>query len=127
MASDLFIAEMIRTEDGKLTYVHKSDKERLNKEISELRIGQKVRMMIDFTKDDARASQISRIHAMIGDIAKESGHEFNDVKKEIKERAGLLTPDEKLKSFANCSCEEMTSAIQSAMELAKFLGMSLKK
>ena len=119
-----FITKMIK-KDGKLTFKKKSDKAVMDKAIENLREGQAVEMVIDFTKDDGRLGQISKIHAMIGDISAETGDDYEEIKKEVKKKAGLYTPNEELKSFANCSSQELSLAIQAAINLGEFLGMNL--
>lgn len=124
--SDIVIAQMVKTESGKLEYSNSYDKKLAMELIKKLRPGQKIKMILDLTPDDGKASQIAKIHAMIGDIASETGNEYDDVKKEIKRRAGLFTTDGELKSFGDCSIKDLSQAIQSAITFAEFFGMSLR-
>lgn len=124
--SQLFTAEMLRNADGKLEYVNKSDKDLFKKYTDGMKVGERVKIMVDFSKEDGIAIQRARVHAMIGDMAKETGNEFDEIKKEVKRRAGLFNPDESLKSFGTCSMIDLTAAIQAAMSLGEYFGMTLK-
>lgn len=122
---DLFIAKMVKR-DGKLVYKNPTDDILLKEGVANLREGQTIEMMIDFSRDDGVLSQIAKVNALIGEIADYTGDEHESIKQEVKNRCGFVKPDGSRKSFAAASYRELSSAIQSAIELGKFLGMSLK-
>jgi hypothetical protein len=74
-------------------------------------------------EDDATAGQIAKVHAMIRDLARETGYTFDEMKTTVKEKAGLVDPASKeYKSFANCSKKELSDAIQNCIEIGNIVG-----
>lgn len=126
MPADVYIAQMFKGNSGKLEYANDSDKEMIKKVLASLKPGERVKMVIDTSKDDGRWSQIKKVHAIIDEISDASGNDFDTVKDEIKKRAGLYMPDEKLKSFADCSMEDLSRAIRSAITFAEYFGLAIK-
>lgn len=123
--TDLFITKMVK-KDGKLVYKNSQDDILFKEGVANLREGQLVEMMIDFGRDDGKFTQMAKVNALIGEIAKETGSEHEYIKQQVKLRSGYVKPDGNRKSFSEASYQELSSAIQSAIELGKFLGMSLK-
>lgn len=126
MSEKLFIAKMIRTADGKLIYKNPRDKILFKEQVESLRVGQIVEIVIDFSRDNATLSDIAKVHAMIGEISVETGDDFEDVKVQVKKRAGLFKINEELKSFADASDEDLKKAIKAARSIAEFIGMTFK-
>jgi len=74
-------------------------------------------------ENDATLGQIAKIHAMIRDLARETGNTFDEMKLTVKEKAGLINPASKeSKSFAKCSKQEISDAIQTCIEIGNFIG-----
>lgn len=74
-------------------------------------------------ENDATLGQIAKIHAMIRDLARETGYTFDEMKKTVKEKAGLIDPASKdYKSFAKCSKQEISDAIQTCIEIGNIVG-----
>jgi hypothetical protein len=74
-------------------------------------------------EDDATAGQIAKIHAMIRDLARETGNTFDEMKVTVKEKAGLINPASKeCMSFAKCNKKELSDAIQTCIEIGNFIG-----
>lgn len=90
-----------------------------------LKKGTKVEVTYEVINDNASYAQLSKVHACIREIAKETGHSFSEIKREIKQKAGLFSAPEKLKSFSICSKEELGSAIEACLSLAEELNMNL--
>jgi hypothetical protein len=126
MSDKLFIAKMIRTASGKMEYKNPRDKLLFKEHVESLRIGQIVEIVIDFSRDNAALSDIAKIHAMIGEISKENGDDFEEVKIQVKKRAGLYKINEELKSFADASDEDLKEAIKAARSIGEFLGIAFK-
>lgn len=66
-------------------------------------------------KDDGTLSQLAKIHADIRHISSVSGHTFEEIKLLVKTEAGLVIETEsslEVKSFAECSKEELGLVIQ---------------
>jgi len=83
------------------------------------------------TKTDGQqktVGQLAKVHKMIRDLANFTGDNFEDMKDEVKRRAGLYVitgPEEKnteLKSFADCSKDELSAAIEICVQLGHLVG-----
>lgn len=81
------------------------------------------------TPADRTLGQLAKVHALIKEIADESGNSAEDVKDDIKRKAGLYvvteTSDLEFKSFKDCSKKELSKAIECCIELGSFLGYHL--
>lgn len=119
-----FSAKMVKR-NGKLEFKKDADRLTLDANVKNLREGQVVEFMCDFNRDDGTLAQIAKVHQIIRVLAQETGVTSNIIKEEVKRKSNLYTGD-KLKSFSVCSKEEMGIAIQTAIELAEFVGISLK-
>ena len=112
--------------NGKMEYVNPNDRNLFIKKVSELREGGVIEQVIDFTPDSGKSGQIARVHMLIDKISKEIGDVDGGAKKEVKLRAGLVKPNGEVKSFANCSEEELAFAIECAISLGEFVGLNLR-
>lgn len=83
------------------------------------------------TKTDGNqktVGQLAKIHKMIRDLANFTGNDFDDLKDEVKRRAGLYVikgteeKDTELKSFADCSKDEISAAIEICVQLGHLVG-----
>ena len=119
----MFSAKFVKKE-GKLTY--KTEKESLayRNFIDSIKEGEEVDMFISIHGKGGSYAQISKIHACIREMAKESGYTFDEMKKIIKQHAGLCFEVndegkklEMCKSFAECSNDELSQAIQACIEI----------
>lgn len=78
----------------------------------------------------ATNAQIAKIHKCIRDIHSHTGEDFESVKLLVKEKSGLVLISETdqtitEKSFADCTREEINSAIQEAIKIGEALGINL--
>lgn len=108
--------------DGKLTYP--DDKARLAYQIflDKIPEGQKVEMYIGLANADHSVAQLAKVHACIRELATESGYTFDEMKKLVKDQAGLSYDGGGAivyKSFADCSKEELILAIQACIEIGE--------
>jgi hypothetical protein len=115
--------------DGKLIPVSDEDTGKLNLFIKSLPEGEKVEMYLSqATKSDKTIGQLAKVHALIRELANFTGHEFEEMKDLIKHKAGLYYIDDpekkttKLKSFSDCSKEELGSAIESCISIGHNIG-----
>jgi hypothetical protein len=106
---------------------------KLNEFKEKLTPGQVVDVFYDANKDDGTLAQLAKIHACIKQIASDSGNNFEDLKLEIKKKAGLCIKKELdgdlymiCKSFSKCSKEELALAINATIELGDFLGSNVR-
>lgn len=83
------------------------------------------------SKNDKTLPQLARIHTMMRELAEFTGHTFDEIKDEVKRKAGLhvvtgtRSQDWKLKSFADCSKDELSKAIDTCIEIGHLLGHHL--
>jgi|Laugrefa1bdmlbdn_1035148.scaffolds.fasta_scaffold64661_2 hypothetical protein len=81
--------------------------------------------------DNKTAGQLAKAHALIREIANSTGHTNDEIKLIVKERAGLYDPatigstSSPFKSFADCTKQEMSKAIEVCIELGHDLGIYL--
>jgi hypothetical protein len=74
-------------------------------------------------EDDKTSGQLAKVHACIRELARETGHTFEEMKEIVKEKAGLYDPASKeYKSFADCDKKELSDAIQTCIELGAIIG-----
>lgn len=74
-------------------------------------------------EDDKTSGQLAKVHACIRELARETGHTFEEMKETVKEKAGLIDPaSKKYKSFADCDKKELSDAIQMCVEIGNIIG-----
>ena len=92
---------------------------------------QQIEAYLTVVEDDKKtAGQLAKAHALIREIANSTGHTFEEIKLVIKQNTGLIvsetsTTPESIKSFADCSKEEMSRVIEECIELGNDLGIYL--
>jgi hypothetical protein len=115
--------------NGKLVAKTFSDKLSFDQLRDSMQEGEEAELYIEVIKGNSHTrGQINMVHKIIRTIAEDTGSSFNDVKKEVKQRAGFCAdPEEEdsYKSFGDCSYEEISLAIHSAMELGMEYGLKL--
>ena len=86
--------------------------------------GDVVTITYEVQTDDASYAQMSKLHKHIRELAQYTGDSFEDMKLQVKLRAGLCN-DSDCRSFSDCSKEEMSMAIQASIEIGDLVGFSL--
>lgn len=124
MEQPYFVCKMVK-KNGKLEFKQELDRLTMNERVKHLREGQVVEFMCDFNRDDGTLAQLAKVHQMIRVLSLETGVSNSTIKLRVKNEA-CLNLDGKVKSFKNCSKEEMASAIQAAYELGDFVGINLR-
>lgn len=94
--------------------------------------GEKVEMYLSLsTPSDKTIGQLAKVHAAIRELASFTGHNFDEIKEMVKKKSGLFVvtdPTSKkveYKSFADCSKDELSKAIESCIEIGSLLGYDL--
>ena len=123
----MFTVKLVKR-DGKLVYP--DDKSKLNYQIflDKLPEGQQVEVFMGLTSDNGSIAQLAKVHACIRELAKESGYTFEEMKKIIKQHAGLCYDAgdaEYCKSFADCSKMELVLAIEACVQIGKEFNINL--
>lgn len=92
--------------------------------VSEVPDGTIVEFFFEVQQDDGTLPQLAKLHAMIRELALHIGESFEDMKLLIKDKAGLCLAREVAgkeyflaKSFGECSREELSLAIQAAIDI----------
>ena len=125
MENKLLIAKLIK-KNGRLVFRLKEDQALFLKFADSMREGQTCEQLTNFEKDDGKLSQIAKVHAMIKDIANETGDTVQNTKLETKRRCGLVGMQGDVKSFADCSFQELSDVIQTLIEMGDFLNLNLR-
>jgi hypothetical protein len=83
-----------------------------------------VEFFFEVQQDDGTLPQLAKLHAMIRELALHIGETFEDMKLLVKDKAGLCLSREVAgkeyflaKSFGECSREELSLAIQAAIDI----------
>lgn len=118
--------KFILSDDNQLIPASKMDETKLELYKKSLEPGAKVEVFLSQISDDKSLAQLAKVHAMIRELANFTGHSFEEIKNEVKERSGLVlvygTTHHEYKSFSNCSKDEMSAAIQTCIEIGAGIG-----
>jgi hypothetical protein len=101
--------------------------------ISNLPEGAIVEFFYELQHDDGTLPQLAKIHVMIKELATHIGETVENMKLLVKDKAGLCIAREVsgkeyflAKSFGDCSREELSLAIQAAIEIGEQVGFILQ-
>ena len=113
--------------EGQLVPASKGDLYKLTAFQKTLSNGEQVDVyMSTMAHDDGTLSQLAKVHAFIRELASFTGYGFEDMKKDVKRKAGLIVMNEAreevLKSFSKCSKDELNRAIKACEEIGQFVG-----
>lgn len=98
----------------------KRDLELYNLFKSQLKEGQYIDMYLEVNDPNGTLTQIAKLHAMIRELSNFTGESFDDMKLFVKQKAGLViqeTSDIHIKSFRDCTKQELSTAIQAAITI----------
>lgn len=94
--------------------------------VSHLPEGAIVEAFFEMQQDDGTLPQLAKLHVMIRQLASHIGETVENMKLLVKDRAGLCIAREVAgkeyflaKSFGECSKEELSLAIQAALEIGE--------
>ena len=92
--------------------------------VSDIPDGTIVEFFFEVQHDDGTLPQLAKLHAMIRELSLHVGEPFSDMKLLVKDKAGLCLSREVsgkeyflAKSFGECSREELSLAIQAAIDI----------
>lgn len=122
----MFNGKLVK-KNGKLSFA--DDKSRLGYQIfvDKLSEGQTVDVYFDITDNKHSVAQLKKVHACIRELAKESGYTFEEMKVLVKKQSGLCIEAEgvlECKSFAECSKDELSLAIEACSEIGAMYNIS---
>jgi hypothetical protein len=119
--------------DKGIEFANKYDAKAYKYFLDSLSEGQVFEVFLDAQRDDGILAQLAKIHKCIREIAHHTGNSFEDIKLEVKKKAGLCIKkniDGELfmicKSFGDSSKEELSLAIRTIEELGDFVGANLR-
>jgi hypothetical protein len=124
MADQLPITIQLRKENKQLVIVNEMSKSKLDLFVKSLDEGQVVSVNYEVITADKTYAQLSKLMKCIREVATYTGDTFESVKHEVKLRSGLCINGQ-CKSFADCSKDEMSLAIQSIIEIGDIVGFNL--
>lgn len=118
--------------EGKLEFLTLASAKQFELFLSKMTEGQIVEVFYEEQHDDGTLPQLAKIHVLIKQLAMHIGETVENMKLLIKDRAGLCIAREVsgkeyflAKSFAECSREELSLAIQAAIEIGEEVGFIL--
>jgi hypothetical protein len=124
MANLLPVSVKFKKENKELVVADKISQVKLDMFVKQLEDGQKLVVTYEVVNDDASYSQISKLHKCIRELANYSGMSMDDMKLYVKNEAGLVKGDSVI-SFADCSKEEISTAIQACISIGDKIGFPL--
>jgi len=116
--------------DGKLVPKDSLSKARLKEYIAAITENDLVDVLIEANEPDNTKAQMAKIHAMIGEVANETGEDVKKSKNDIKNQCGLTYYEDqqkKYKSFADLSKAELSDVIEKLYIIGDFLGVNFRK
>lgn len=116
-----------KKKNGKLVYINEQDKVKYNIFLDKIKEGSEVEVFMNPVLNNVSYAQMSKIHACIRQIAKETGHSFEEMKNIVKAESNIMTTEENdFRSFADCTKEEMAFIIDICIDLGRDLNINLE-
>jgi len=127
---NIYHGQFAKNEKGRLIPLPSSDI-KFKEFVKNLGEGQTVEIFMESNLDNKTVPQLAKVHVCIRELAKETGYSFEDMKLEIKRRAGLcvrknLNGDSFMvcKSFSDCSSDELSLAITAIIEVGETVNIN---
>jgi hypothetical protein len=117
---------LLKMEDGKLVPKRDIDKYTLQNYLKNVEEGATIQVTYEELGTDGTYAQISKLQACTRELANHLGYSHEEIKDMVKLKAGLSNEDGELKSFADCSKEELSLAIQTALQLGEQVDFPLQ-
>jgi hypothetical protein len=115
-----------KKEDGRLKPISLATSKQQELFVSHIPEGAIVEFFYELQHDDGTLPQLAKLHVIIRQLATHVGETVENMKLLVKDRAGLCIAREVAgkeyflaKSFGECSKEELSLAIQSAIEIGE--------
>lgn len=124
MADQLPITIRLKKVNNELVSITDISRSRLGLFVKSLEEGEVVDVTYEVVTDNKSYAQLSKVHKCIREIASFTGMTVEEVKTQVKLRSGLCSGTD-CKSFADCSKEELSLAIQAALEIGDLIGFNL--
>lgn len=124
MADQLPITIRLKKVNNELVVASDISSSRLALFIKGLDEGDTVDVTYEVVTGNKSYAQLAKVYKCIREIASFTGMTVEEAKIQVKLRAGLCN-DQDCKSFADCSREELSLAIQAAIEIGDLIGFNL--
>ena len=127
MKDNLFVNATIK--DGKLHFPIKAQENRYIKFLSQFPNDTRIELFVGANNGKGSVAQLAYIHSMCREIANEIGYTFEEIKLQVKRKAGICfikDGTEYCKSFSQCDKSELNMVIQTCLEIADFNGIQLR-
>jgi hypothetical protein len=124
MADQLPITIRLKKINNELVCASDLSKSRLSLFVKSLDEGETVDVTYEVISDSKSYAQLSKVHKCIREIASFTGMTVEEVKTQVKLRSGLCNSTD-CKSFADCSKDELSLAIQAVIEIGDLVGFNL--
>jgi len=112
--------------NGRLEFSTLASSKQFEQFVSYIPDGQIVEVFYEQQHDDGTLPQLAKLHVIIKQLAMHTGETVENMKLLVKDKAGLCIAREVsgkeyflAKSFAECSKDELSLAIQAAMEIGQ--------
>jgi hypothetical protein len=123
--SEHFTGKYLKKE-GVLKFSTLAQKKQFELFLSQIKDDQIVDVFYEVQHDDGTLPQLAKLHVLLKHLATHIGESVENLKLLVKDRAGLCIAREVAgreyflaKSFAECSKEELSLAIQAAIEIGE--------
>ena len=117
---------LLKMENGALVPKRDVDKYALRNYVMNVEEGATIQVTYEEQSTDGTYAQISKLQACTRELSKFLGYTHEEVKDIVKHKANLYSPEGDFKSFADCSKEELSLAIQAALELGEQVDFPLQ-
>lgn len=118
--------------NGRLDFSSLASAKQFELFVSHIPEGQIVEVFYEEQHDDGTLPQLAKLHVLIKHLAMHVGESVENMKLLVKDRAGLCIAREVsgkeyflAKSFAECSKDELSLAIQAAIEIGDEVGFTV--
>lgn len=118
---NILIVKMIK-KDGQLVAADEGQLFMYNAFVSTMEEGQQASVFLDAFSETGTNAQKAKIHACIRKLSQETGESFEMMKLVIKKKAGLINGED-VKSFGDCSVEELALVIEALNEAGKMMNI----
>ena len=120
------ITILLEMRDGVLVPKTELGKYSLANYVKNIEEGTVIQVTYEELSTDGTYAQISKLQACTRELSKHLGYSHEEVKDIVKHKANLYSPEGELKSFADCSKEELSLAIQAALDLGEQVDFPLQ-
>jgi hypothetical protein len=122
-----------KKENGLLKPISLADMKQYEKFVSRLADGAIVEFFYEEEHDDGTLPQLAKLHVMLKQLSMHIGETVENMKLLVKDRAGLCIAREVAgkeyflaKSFGDCSRDELSLAIQAAIQIGEEVNFILQ-